>query len=315
MILFSRNITSGRQLKSLTQRLQAERPTGTAPLLIMVDEEGGLVRRVPGAPAASAEVLGRRSATAVRSVARQTGRRLRALGVNVNLAPVADVARPGSVIERQDRAFSRRPKRVASHSAAYAAGLRVEGVAAAGKHFPGFGPAQRNTDEEPVSLGIAPSTLRKIDGAPWSRLIREDIAMVMLSTVIYRRVDRRPAALSGAFATVELRRRRGFRGVSISDALDTPALASIGERRTALNAARAGTDLLIYANSYGAGVRAADTLAAAIRTRKSDERSARRSAVRITALRKTLATRTGLTRRAALRSRLDAASVFARAPW
>lgn len=313
VILFSRNISSGAQLRRLTRQLQNARPPSARgePLLIMVDQEGGLVRRVPGAPSASAQALGRRSTAAIEGVGRRTGARLRALGVNVNLAPVADVARPGSVIERQRRAFGRRPAEVADQAAAYARGLRAVGVAATGKHFPGFGPARRNTDEEPVSLGTSPSTLRRIDGVPWTRLIDEDIPLAMLSTVIYRRLDRRPAALSGAIATVELRRRRGFRGVAISDALDTPALARIGPKATTLRAARAGTDLLIYANSYSAGVRAADTLAAAISSGRVSRRSAERSSARIRSLRRALRTRNGLR----VRARLDATAVFAAAAW
>lgn len=317
VILFSRNITGPAQLARLTRRLQAARPPGDRgrPLPIMVDEEGGLVRRVPGAPAASARALGRRGVEVAERVGRRTGARLRALGVNVNLAPVADVARPGSVIERQRRAFSRDRERVADHAAAYARGLRRAGVAATGKHFPGFGPARRTTDEVPVSLDIATTTLRRIDGAPWTRLIAADVPLAMLSTAVYPRLDRRPAALSGAIATVELRRRRGFRGVSISDALDTPALAGIGPRATALAAARAGTDLLIYANSYGAGVRAANTLTDAIADGRIRRRSALRSRARIAELRRLLRTRDGLRVRAAIRQRLDAAAVFAAVTW
>ena len=317
VILFSRNIAGPAQLARLTRRLQAARPPRDRdrPLLIMVDQEGGLVRRVPGAPPASAQALGRRSAAQAETAGRQTGARLRALGINVNLAPVADVARPGSVIERQRRAFGRRPGRVATRAAAYARGLRRAGVAATGKHFPGFGPARRTTDEESVALDIAPATLRAVDGPPWERLIAEDVPLVMLSTVVYRRVDRRPAALSGAIATVELRRRRGFQGVSISDALDTPALARLGPRATAVRAARAGTDLLIYANSYAAGTAAARDLTWAIRDGRISRRNAARSARRVDELRRLLAARRGLEVRAATRARLRATAIFAAATW
>ena len=268
MILFARNVAGRAGIRRLAARLQAiPRPRGHgSPLLVMVDQEGGPVRRVPGPPARSAAQLGAESPRESRAAGRAAGRLLRGVGVNVDLAPVADVGRPGSALVGEGRIFSNAPARVASHAVAFATGLGEMGVAAAAKHFPGFGAAEANTDDRPVTIAAPLATLRAVDLRPFRALVAHRVPLVMLSTAVYPALDRRPAALSRRVATDELRRRMGFVGVSISDALDTPALAAVGgDARVAIRAAGAGTDLLIFAGSYEAGDRAARGLARAFR--------------------------------------------------
>ncbi len=116
----------------------------------MIDQEGGLVRRLPAPPTRSAADLGAEGPRAARAAGRAAGRALAAAGINVDLAPVADVARPGSALEADGRTFGRSPGRVAGAATAFADGLREGGVAAAAKHFPGIGAARVSTDEAPV---------------------------------------------------------------------------------------------------------------------------------------------------------------------
>src|SRR5436305_1093954 len=117
VILFGRNIASRARLRATIARLQAlPRPAGLrAPLLVMIDQEGGFVKRLSGAPSRSPAAIGRSgSAALARREGAATARNLRAVGVNVDLAPVLDVARPGSFQERLERSYSRDPAKVAA---------------------------------------------------------------------------------------------------------------------------------------------------------------------------------------------------------
>jgi beta-N-acetylhexosaminidase len=289
VILFGHNVRSSRQVARMVRRLQSvPRPTPVdEPLLVMVDQEGGPVRRLPGAPVRSAAEIGETgSVAAARRTGRAAGRNLRDAGVNVNLAPVADVARPGSAMERERRSYGRRPSKVARFASAFAAGLQRTRVLATAKHFPGFGAARANTDLASVTIHTPRKRLRRVDERPYRALFRRGVQLVMLSTAIYDALDPgTPAALSRRIVRGELRRRLGFRGVSMTDALGTPATAPYGgPARVGVRAARAGVDLLLY-SSYSAGRAAARRLARAIRRGRVHRDRAERSVRRVMAVR------------------------------
>jgi beta-N-acetylhexosaminidase len=252
----------------------------------MVDQEGGPVRRLTGPPTLSGARQGAGGAAVAGAAGRAAGRLLRSVGANVDLAPVADVGRPGSALVDEGRIFGTSAARVATTTVAFSRGLATAGVAAAPKHFPGFGAARVNTDDAPARITLSAAQLRRVDMRPFAALIRSGVRMVMLSTAVYPALDAsRPAALSRRIATGELRGRLGFRGVSVSDALDTPALAaSGGTAAVAVSAARAGTDMLIFTGS-AAGGRAADAIAAALRRGSLSRVRAEASVARIMALR------------------------------
>ena len=219
-----------------------------------------------------------------------TAANLRGVGVNVNLAPVLDVARPGSFQERLERSYGRSSGLVASLGTAFAAGLRRGGVAATGKHFPGIGVPRVDEDTVASRIGLSRSTLRRIDEAPFVAAIRQRIDLVMLSTAIYPAFDSAPALFSRRLATGELRGRLGFRGVAITDDLETDAAAAFGSvQRRALMSARAGADLLLYAQSFGGGARAADGLTRDVRAGRASRAELRTSLARVLALRRSLA--------------------------
>jgi beta-N-acetylhexosaminidase len=263
VILFGRNVRSVAQVRATVARLQRiERPPAVdAPLLVMVDQEGATVRRIPGAPAQSA------SATPGAAAARRNGaaaaRTLRAAGVNVDVAPVVDVARPGAALEDEGRTYGRDADTVAERAGAFAKGLRAGGVEPVLKHFPGFGAAAINTDDGAARVDLPLATLRAIDLQPYAQL---EPRAVMLSTAIYPRVDPRPAAFSARWVTRELRGRLGFRGVAITDDLQAAAVAQFGTpSQLALFALGAGVDLPLFAQSYAAGAQAAGGLEQAVR--------------------------------------------------
>ncbi|HWH96696.1 MAG TPA: glycoside hydrolase family 3 N-terminal domain-containing protein [Baekduia sp.] len=262
VVLFARNIRSVAQVKAQIAALQRiERPPAVdAPLLVMVDQEGGTVRRLPGPPRTGAAQTP--TVAAARANGHAAGVLLRGAGVNVDFAPVLDVARPGAALEREGRAYGRAAKVVTAKAGAFAAGLRAASVEPVFKHFPGFGAATINTDDGAARVDLTLSQLRATDLAPY-RALRP--GAIMLSTAVYPRIDPRPAAFSRRWVTTELRERMGFGGITITDDLQASAVATFGSpSQLAYFALRAGVDLPLFAQTYEAGARAAAGLERAV---------------------------------------------------
>ncbi len=291
VILFSDNADTVSRARRLTRRLQRiPRPAALPhPLLVMVDQEGGPVRRLRDAPPRrSAADQARAGERAIRAGGRASGRALRRAGVNVNLAPVADVPRAGSAMRRERRTYGTSAPQVGTYAAAFARGLRDARVHATVKHFPGFGAATVNTDDAPADIGLPATTLRTLDAATFRFATRPGAArLVMLANATYPAFDRaRPATLSRAIATDELRGRLRFTGVSITDDLQAAALAPFGHPGPiAVASAAAGADLLIHGRSYAATEEAGAALVGALRAGRLPRDEARAAAARVLALR------------------------------
>ncbi|MGN6662691.1 MAG: glycoside hydrolase family 3 N-terminal domain-containing protein [Solirubrobacterales bacterium] len=249
VVLFADNFPDRAAGRRLIARLQAipRPPKLRDPLLVMVDQEGGQVKRVSGAPTASAREMGARGAAFSARQGRRTAANLRDLGVDVDLAPVLDVERPGGVIAATERSFGATAARVSATAVPFAEALQEGGVAATGKHFPGFGAARENTDFSVERIELSKRELRAVDEKPYGAFIRAGGKLVMLSTAVYPAFSAEPAAFTRAIATGELRDRLGFEGVSITDALETPAVEHFGgPGKAAVAGARAGADLLLF---------------------------------------------------------------------
>jgi beta-N-acetylhexosaminidase len=258
VILFAANLPSRSAGRRLIARLQGihRPPRLRDPLLIMVDQEGGLVKRIGGAPTASARQMGARGAEFSREQGRRTARNLSDLGINVNLAPVLDVARAGGTIDATGRAFGDTAQRVADTAIPFADALQRGGVAATAKHFPGLGAARVDTDFAVQRIDLPRRVLRGVDEAPYRPFVGIDGEMVMLSTAIYPAFSTRPAAFARPIATEELRVRLGFQGVSITDALETVSVRDFGgPAKAGLAAARAGVDLLLFTRALASRLR------------------------------------------------------------
>jgi len=287
VVLFSDNLPTRTAGQRLIHDLQAiPRPPGLRdPLLVMIDQEGGLVKRIGGAPSVSAQAMGARGGAFSRAQGFRTAANLRNLGVNADLAPVLDVARPGGTIAAAERGFGSTAAQVAATAVPFAAGLQEGGAAATAKHFPGLGSARLNTDDAVQRIGLSRQTLRQVDEAPYGPYVEAGGELVMLSTAIYPAFSKRPAAFSGAIATGELRRRLGFEGVSITDALDTVAVHAFGgTSKVARAAATAGADLLLYTDPAEAA-RAQKALVRGLRTANLTRSSFEESAGRVLKLR------------------------------
>jgi beta-N-acetylhexosaminidase len=292
VILFGQNIQSRAQVRALTRRLQrAARRGGQPRLIVATDQEGGLVKRIPWAPPnLSAEQLGTHPASRSRVSGVLTGEALRAVGVNLDLAPVADVPRsPADFIMAQHRAFSTSRFVVALRAAAFAAGLEQGRVLPTLKHFPGLGLATVSTDDALVR--IRASRARLMRGLlPYAVALRRGLApMVMLSTAVYPALARRAAAWSPTIIRGILRRKLGFRGVTITDSLDSAAaVRGTTDAALALRCARAGADLLLVTGSAGASKSVYAALLAAARSGAIPLDRLRKSHARIVALKRRL---------------------------
>ena len=290
VILYGRNISSRDQLRTLDQAFQNARPPHDLPVLIMTDQEGGLVKRVDGPPYRSPAQIGQIDSKKVaRSTGRATGRNLRDVGVNVNLAPVVDVARRGSEMERLGRAYSEDKDVVTAMAGAFARGMAERHVAATAKHFPGLGAAQLDEDRNMNVISYTRSQLRHIDEVPYKSLARKRVPLVMVSTAEYPAFASGPALFSHRIATRELRRYIKFHGVSITDDLETPVASNYGSpAQRAVMSARAGVDLLLFAQTTSAGDQAASGLVDAVHNHQLTRHDLERSVARIKALRRSL---------------------------
>jgi beta-N-acetylhexosaminidase len=301
VIFFGSNISSQAQLAAVSTELDQanaspENPLRHYPLLLMTDQEGGLVRRLPGAPDASEKQIGEAAhpAAAAKAAGRGAGQNLTGAGLNVNLAPVLDVYRtPGDFDDQFGRSYSTNPHRVSYLGADFIKAQQATGVAATAKHFPGLGAAAtaQNTDEEPVTLNVPLATLRGTDEYPYRAAIRAGVKLVMVSWAVYPALDPgRPAGLSPAVVGGELRQRLGFTGVTITDALEAGALKAYGTtRHRATLAAGAGMDLILCsAQQPGQGGQARIALSKDYGHGSLDQAAFRAAVQRILALRASL---------------------------
>jgi beta-N-acetylhexosaminidase len=286
VIVFGANAAEPAGWRSLTRAIQRVAGGGA---LVATDQEGGAIRTLPFAPPELGQPA-QGGPRAVRAEARRAGRRLRELGVNVNLAPVADVAVPGSVMA--PRAFAGGPAAVAARTRAAVAGLREAGVAATVKHFPGLGAAAVNTDDAPVAVDVPRALIERRELPPFRVAVRERVPLVMLSHALYPAFDRRRiASQSPALASGLLRGELGYRGVAVTDSLEADAVlrrSSVAD--AAERSIRAGADLLLMTGSASWNVVYPHLLATARRS-SGFRRRVRLSAARVLALKDELGLR------------------------
>ncbi|GHF67296.1 beta-N-acetylhexosaminidase [Amycolatopsis bartoniae] len=298
VIFFGENIQSPQQLAGVVKQLQdanAQSPV-QAPLLLMTDQEGGQVRRLPGEPTLSEKQIGQAADPVAAATQAGTGaaQNLAGVGLNVNLAPVLDVYRTeGDFDDHYGRSYSKDPAVVGNLGKAFITAQQQGGVAATAKHFPGLGAAttNQNTDTQPVTLNVPLQTLRTVDEAPYPAAFSAGVKLVMVSWATYPALDAaNPAGLSATVVRQELRQRLGFAGVTVTDALEAGSLQAYGATgQRAVAAAAAGMDLILCsARDATQGDDAADALTAAVQSGQLDQADFTAAADRVTALRKGL---------------------------
>ncbi len=298
VIFFGGNISSDAQIASVIQQLRAAQQQSPvpSPLLLMTDQEGGLVRRLPGAPVLSEKQIGESAdpPAAASDAGTGAGQNLAGVGMNVNLAPVLDVYyKTGNFIDQYQRSYSNDAQVVTACGQAFITAQQQTGVAATAKHFPGLGSATKsqNTDTGPVTLRVSLSGLRGKDEVPYPAAISAGVKLIMASWAIYPAFDAtHPAGLSPAVVQGELRSRLGYQGVTITDAIEAGALAAFGGYgQRAVLAAQAGMDLLLCsAQDPAEGQAVVTALAGALDSGQLDSADFNAAVQRVTALRGTL---------------------------
>ncbi len=272
VILFGRNYSDPETLAALCQQLHGLNPAN--PPLIAIDHEGGRVHRL-AAPFThfppARRLLQNGSLQPVKAayrVGQAMGRELRAVGIDLNFAPVLDVLTNPANSVIGDRAFSAQPQQVAALGSALARGLREAGVIPCGKHFPGHGATHLDSHQDLPTDERAASRLEQTDLLPFRHLCAEQIEMLMTAHIVYPAFDPgRPASLSGPIITGMLRQRLGFDGVVVSDDLEMGAIVRHGNvEQAAVEALVAGTDLLLVCQTTELAARARNACLHALRT-------------------------------------------------
>jgi beta-N-acetylhexosaminidase len=276
VILFSRNIRNREQAGRLIGEIK--KISDPAPL-IAIDQEGGLVVRffrevtvMPGNMALGATGAPELAYAQGRSMARE----LKALGIDVNLAPVVDVAtnpdNPGITI----RSFGGDPEKVAEFGVQCVQGIQSEGVGAVAKHFPGKGAAGKDAHFDLPVVEASAEEMARVHLHPFARCIAAGVQGVMSSHVIYRNLpgaEQAPATFAGDLINGLLRERAGFSGVVFSDDLEMGAISKFFRFEEAVaRAAAAGHDMLLVCSDYEKQRQALSVLTEMVR---SDARAAR----------------------------------------
>jgi beta-N-acetylhexosaminidase len=237
VVLFARNVEDGGQLRSLVDRLHEARPG----LVVAIDEEGGDVTRLEARTGSSYPgnlALGAAGDPELtEKVARAIGHDLAAVGIDLDLAPVADVNTDPRNPVIGVRSFGSDPAEVARQTAAWVRGLQSTGVAACAKHFPGHGATSADSHLE-VPVG-------EPELGPFEAAIAEGVRAVMSAHIVVPSIDDAPATISPRVMKGLLRGQLGFDGLAISDGLDMRGIS--GERgiaSAAVLAVRAGCDAL-----------------------------------------------------------------------
>ncbi|WP_246063896.1 beta-N-acetylhexosaminidase [Nonomuraea longispora] len=274
VILFPQNVRSAGQVVDLTNGMQ--RAARGVPLLVATDQENGLVARMstlmtdfPGA----GQIGATKDPSLSRAVAAATGKELRALGVNLDFAPVADVnVNPRNPVIGP-RAFGDDPKKVARMVSEAVKGFDDAKVAATAKHFPGHGDTSVDSHTGLPVIKHTRAEWERIDAPPFRAAIAAGVDAVMSAHIVFPKLDPSgdPATLSKPILTGLLREKLGFKGVISTDALNMGgARTKYDDGEVAVRAVLAGADLLLMPNDLPKAHRA--VLAAVKSGRISEQR-------------------------------------------
>lgn len=263
-ILFRRNVGDADAVAALNQSIASAAPADL-PALIAVDQEGGRVARL-GTPFLKVPpmcVLGAADDLELTyAVGEQMGKELRAVGFNMDFAPVMDVdSNPDNPVIG-DRAFGRDPRTVMTHGVAFMRGLQDGGVLACAKHFPGHGDTELDSHLDLPTVTHAADRLRRVELPPFRAISGAGVAAMMSAHVIYPALEPDvPATMSRAICSSLLRKEIGFEGVLFTDDLEMGAVAKHHPiERIAIEAVWAGCDALLICKSEDKQHRALEAL-------------------------------------------------------
>lgn len=258
VVLFTSNAADPFTMTQLTNNFQQTMvDLGAPPLFISVDQEGGKVARLtdgfttlpgPNIITAAGDEMAFR-------MGRLVGTELKAVGINMNLAPVADLEtnRDNPIMFR--RTFGNDPAVTGRAVAQYIAGLQSVGVLATAKHFPGHGDTNEDSHGELPILMHSRERLDTVEIVPFQHAIDADVSAVMVAHIWYPQIESQPnmpSSLSPAVVTGLLREDLGFGGLAVTDAMDMNAVdLTYNYAEAAVMAVDAGIDVLALGPGYG----------------------------------------------------------------
>ena len=289
IILFSGNLEGPEEIREMCAAAQScAAAAGLPPLLIAIDQEGGTVARLrepftlfPGNPYIQDE-------NAADRFGRMTAVELAHIGVNMNFAPVLDVAglRDDSIMK--DRSFPGDPENVARLGCRVIESLQANGIMAVAKHFPGLGRTTADSHIDRPELAAGPEEMTATDLVPFQAAVDRDVSAVMLSHILYSGWDKDwPAGMSVRIVKTLLREKMGYDGVVMTDDLDMGAVARHYDIGTVIRrVVAADVDLAMICHRGPARQAAAETLRELINSDESVRQASLRSVARVLQLKR-----------------------------
>lgn len=251
VILFDRNMESPEQVKQLTSDLQAQ-SNEKVPLFIGIDEEGGDVVRMAEKltpPPSQKEIGATGDIEQAKTWAIKTAKSLKDMGINVNLAPVADVG------SNDKRSYSTDTNTVIDFVRAATKGYQQENIIYSLKHFPGIGKGRVDSHVDSSSIDVTKEILMAEDIIPFKTIIDENEPndyFILVSHLKYPALDEEyPASLSSKIMTDLLRYELGYKGIIITDDMEMGAVANHNDFRSiGVKAVKAGVDIVLVCHEY-----------------------------------------------------------------
>ena len=266
-ILFKRNVGAPEETRELCRALKAR---AGRPFLLSVDQEGGRVARLRGPPFTALPPMRRLGERGDAALAERVGtllaREVRAVGFDLDFAPVLDVDTNPANPVIGDRSFHRDPREVARLGVALARGMEAAGVASCAKHFPGHGDTAKDSHLDLPRLPHGMGRLREIELVPFSAYAEAGLASVMTAHVVFDALEPNlPATMSRTVLQGLLREELAFDGVLISDDLEMKAIADhFSVEEAAVQGAIAGVDLFLVCHHAEVQRRAIEALVRAV---------------------------------------------------
>lgn len=275
IILFGRNIGTPLEIVTLTTELQkiAKEAHHEQPLFICIDQENGVVRRLgdgttvfPGAMLLGATDEPQNAY----EMGMATGKELKALGINWNLAPVVDVNNNPNNPVIGVRSYGENAEKVAEFSEAAMKGMQAAGVMTCLKHFPGHGDTNLDSHLELPTIGHDMKRLEEVELVPFRKCIQTGADTVMSAHVYFPALENRigvPATMSKAVITGLLREKLGYKGVITTDCMEMKAISdTVGTARGAVEAIKAGIDLVMISHLPSLQKEAIEAIVTAVET-------------------------------------------------
>lgn len=304
VILFRRNIDTPVQVAALCRRLQEiNAEVSNVPLLIGIDQEGGMVMRIEEGVTPMPSAMAYASGYASHAVAgcspadceqlhRIGADELRQMGININFAPSLDINNNRANPVIGVRSFGENSPTVTVYGLAAMRGIQAAGLAATAKHFPGHGDTA--TDSH-YALPLVPHDKARLDAVelvPFKSAIAAGVDAIMTAHVVFPAIEpdtSTPATLSRKVLTGLLREEMGFGGIIITDCLEMDAIANVeqggvGVVQGAVKAIAAGADIALVSHTYQHQSAAVDALATAVEQGYLSLEQVKQSLARITAV-------------------------------